>query len=95
MISLKYKKHNFEKINNEYSVIGIIKHNFMHLSDISFCMLYKAMVRLQLEYAVLVWCPFREEDIPRIEKVQMRATKLVSSVKNLCIDRLENSSYQR
>ena len=48
------------------------------------------MIRSQLEYAVSVWCPYRKEDISRIEKVQMRATKLVSSVKNLSyIDRLE------
>jgi len=35
------------------------------------------MVRSQLEYAVLVWNPYRIEDILRIEKVQMRTTKLV------------------
>ena len=53
-------------------------------------MLYKAIVKSQLEYAVSVWCPYRKEDILRIEKVQMRATKLVSSVKNLSYtDRLK------
>ena len=88
--SLKFKEHISEKISKAYSVIGIIKRNFMHLSEIPFCMLYKAMIRSQLEYAVLVWCLYRKEDILRIEKVQMRATKLVSSVKKLSyIDRLK------
>ena len=41
------------------------------------------MIRSQLEYAVSAWCLYRKEDILRIEKVQMRATKLVSSVKML------------
>jgi len=37
----------------------------------------------QLENAVSVWNPYRKEDISRIEKVQMRATQIVSSVELL------------
>ena len=42
-----------------------------------FCLLYKAIVRFQLEYANLVWNPHRKDDIEIIENVQMHATKLV------------------
>jgi hypothetical protein len=41
------------------------------------------MVRSHLEDAVSTQCPYKKEDNPRIEKVQMRATKLASSVRNL------------
>ena len=41
------------------------------------------MVRSHLEYANSVWCPHRQEDIDAIEKVQMRATKLVHVIKHL------------
>ena len=48
------------------------------------------MVRSQLEYANSVWNPHSKEDIEIIEKVQMRATKLVESVKHLSYeDRLK------
>jgi len=77
--NLKFRQHIIDKVNRAYFVIGIIQRNFMYLSEKSFCTIYKAIVRSQLEYAVSVWK--RKEDILRIEKVQMRATKIVSSVK--------------
>jgi len=41
------------------------------------------MVRLHLEYANSVWCPYKKEDIETIEKVQKRATKVIISLKHL------------
>ena len=41
------------------------------------------MVRSQLEYANSVWLPHRQSMIKDLEKVQMRASKLVISVKKL------------
>ena len=48
-----------------------------------FCLLYKARVRCQLEYANSVWNPHSKEDIETIEKVQMRATKTIESASHL------------
>ena len=48
------------------------------------------MVRSQLEYANSVWNPHSKEDIEVTEKVKMRATKVVESVKCLSYeDRLK------
>jgi len=80
---LSFKDHITDKTNKAYGVLGIIKRNFDNLSTDAFLMLYKSMVRSHLEYAGALWNPYRKGDIKRLEKVQMRATKLVNSVKHL------------
>ena len=87
--NLSFRDHISHKINKAYSILGIIKRNFIYMDHTSFLLLYKSMVRPHLEYANSVWCPYQKRDITEIEKVQKRATKLVISLKNLSyIDRL-------
>lgn len=78
---LKFDIHINEKINKANSVLGLIYRNFKHMSTTTFCMLYKAMVRSHLEYANCVWSPFRQQDIEKLERVQMRATRMVKQLK--------------
>ena len=80
---LSFKDHISQKINKAYSILGIIKRNFIHMDEISFILLYKTMVRPHLEYANSVWCPYKKGDIKDIEKVQKRATKLVIKFKGM------------
>ena len=62
-------------------MLGLIKRNFNLLCRDSFVMLYKSMVRSHLEYANAVWNLHKEGLIKDLERVQMRATKLVSDLK--------------
>ena len=78
---LKFKAHINDKVNRAFSVLGVINRNFKYMPIDTFVMLYKAMVRPHLEYANLVWYPYRKEEINKLERVQRRATKLVSSLK--------------
>jgi len=73
---LNFVQHCKEKINTAYSYLGIIKRNFIYLDEDAFVMLYK---RSHLECANSVWNLHRLGLIKDLEKVQMRATKLVIS----------------
>jgi len=80
---LSFVSHCREKINRAYSMLGLVKRNFIHLTEDAFVALYKSLVRCHLEYANSVWNPYRQGLITDLEKVQMRATKLVITVKHL------------
>jgi hypothetical protein len=80
---LKFDIHINEKINKAYSILGLIKRNFQFITEDAFVILYKSMVRSHLEYANSVWCPHNKEDIRNLEKVQMRASKLVRRIRHL------------
>ena len=74
---LLFDKHVSEKVKKAYMMLGLIKRNFIHVSQDCFVILYKALVRSHLEYANSVWNPRRKIDIDKLERVQRRATKLI------------------
>jgi len=80
---MSFRDHISHKINKAYSILGIIKRNFIYTDHTSFLLLYKSMIRPHLEYANSVWCPYQKRDIKEVEKVQKRATKLIISFKNM------------
>jgi len=44
--NLTFRDHISEKINEAYSVLGIIKRNFIYMDEHTFTLLYKSMVHL-------------------------------------------------
>ena len=80
--NLSFKYHIAEKINKANSMLGIIKRNFTGIKYDAFLLLYKTLVRSHLEYANSVWNPHHTQDIKALEQVQMRATKILPSLKN-------------
>jgi len=50
-VKVNFSLHISEKVNKAKSIRGIIKRNFRYLSQESFAMLHKALIRSHLEYA--------------------------------------------
>ena len=63
-------------------MLGIIKRIFRGLKYDAFLTLYKALVRSHLEYTNSVLNPHHVQEIKALEQVQMRATKILPSLKN-------------
>jgi len=79
--NLTFREHISEKINKTYSVLRIIKINFIYMDEHTFILLYKAMVRPHIEFTNSVRCPYKLSDTKEIEKLQKRAIKLIIKLK--------------
>jgi len=64
-------------------MLDIIKRNFIYLTEVAFVTLCNSLVRCHLEYVNSVWNPYTQGLITDLEKYQMRAIKLVITVKHL------------
>ena len=68
-----FSGHVNEKISKAYGVLSVIKRNFfLYMDKNTFSKLYKAIIKLHLEYANAV----KKGYIERIEKVQKRAATM-------------------
>jgi len=65
------------------AVLGMIKRNIKFKSMEVIKCLYKALVRPKLEYCVQAWSPYQKKDIDILERVQKRATKMISGFHKL------------
>jgi len=61
----------------------MVSRQFKNLDKKGFLKLYKGFVRPHLEYAIQAWSPQLRGDSDRLEKVQRRATRLVSGYKEI------------
>jgi len=67
----------YDKVHKSYYMLDLIKRSFEHSDLHTFVQLYKSLIRSNLEYAVSVWNPHKEDLIEELEKVQRKATKIV------------------
>ena len=69
-------------------MLGIIKTKCKHIDRVAFIMLYKSLVRSYLEHVNSVWSPHKQYLIEELEKMQKRATTLVSACKKLSYEQI-------
>ena len=80
---LSFESHIYGKIKKANSTFAAIRRAFQNLDATTFLPIYKSMVRTHLDYASSVWSPMKKKLVEDIEKVQKRATKQVTGMKNL------------
>ena len=68
------------KVNKASAIAGLIRRSFSFLDGRLFKTLYTTFVRPHLEYAQTVWAPHLKKHIDMLERVQIRATKLVDGL---------------
>ena len=56
---------------------------FTNLNSDVLPILYKSLIRPVLEYGNIMWGPFHNHDIIQVDKVQRRATRLISSLRHI------------
>ena len=79
---LKWKKQTEKICKTANRVLGFITRNFRYKNKKVIILLYKSLVRPHLEYSVQFWSPNLRKDIDKIEKIQRRATKMISEIRN-------------
>ena len=80
---LKFHHHVNTSAKKANKILGLIKHTFHNLDEVSLPLLYKTLVRPHLEYANVIWKLRFIMDEEELEKVQHRATKLVPHIADL------------
>ena len=65
------------------SMLGIIKKGIENKIANIIMALYKMLVRQHLEYCIQFWSPHLKKDIVELEKVQKRATKMMTGLGHL------------
>lgn len=81
--NLRFNKHIEGIIKKANQMLGLVKRTFETVDHKAFIILYKSLVRSQLEYANVIWRPYRRGDIDKLEKVQRRATKCLKDLAHL------------
>jgi len=80
---LKFTSHIGHPVAKTNQILGLIKRSFVYRDTEIIKRLFTALVRPHLEYANSVWHPIFKKDVEQLEKVQRRATKLVTSLRDM------------
>ena len=81
--TLKFRKQAAEAVSRANRVLGTIRRTFVHMDRKTLPLLFKTLVRPLLEYGNAVWGPHNKADQLAVERVQRRATKLVTLIRHL------------
>ena len=86
---LKFHVHTASAIKTANRMLGVIKKSYKSRDQLTISLLYKSWFD-PTSNMVTIWGPHYQADIVKIERVQRRATKRISGLKDMCYEeRLE------
>ena len=74
--------------SNGNQIIGLIRRKIAYKEKRLIIPVYKAIVRPHLEYCIQAWRPYRKKDTDTPERIQRRATKMISELRDLSYERV-------
>ena len=80
---LKFRQQAASAVAKATQMLAVIRRSFALMDDVTIPLLFKTLVRPHLEFGNLIWGPFNRADQKAIERVQRRATRLVSGLQHL------------
>ncbi len=80
--SLKFSHQCKDAAGKANRMLGLINRNTSFKTKDVMLPLYTSLVRPHLEYTVQFWAPHHAKDIAKLEAVQRRATKVITSLGN-------------
>ena len=80
---LKPKKHIAKIVKSANRLLGMIRRTITCKNKSNILNLYISLVRPILDYGAAIWNPHLKEDIQKIERIQRRATKMITGMRNL------------
>ena len=80
---LKPKRHIAETVKKANKILGMIRRTITCKNKDIIMNFYKTLVRPILDYGSAIWSPYLKKDITTLEKVQRRATKMITGMRTL------------
>ncbi len=87
---LSFNGHISQAVKRANTKLAMIRRTFTHMDKKMLVQLYTSLVRPIVEYGNVIWSPHLQSHINKLEGVQHRATKMLSSISHLSYsDRLK------
>ena len=78
---LKFREHMNDKVQKANRLLGLIWRSFEYKDQKMMLLLYKSLIRPNLEYANQAWAPYKKKDIETLENIQRRATRMMPGLR--------------
>ena len=76
--NMKFSEQCSKSVKSANMTLGLIRRTIKNKNKNVVIKLYKALVRPKLEYCIQAWRPYLRKDIDSLERVQHRATRMIS-----------------